>query len=42
MAKLDLLARLHRQLGEQRIDLLISPDERPAFVRLAIANGVAL
>ena len=42
MAKLDLLAHLHQHLGEQRIDLLVSPDDQPAFVRMAIANGVPL
>lgn len=42
MAKLDILAQLHQTLGEQKIDLVISPDDAPAFVKLAIATGVPL
>jgi len=42
MAKLNILAQLHQALGEQKIDLIISPDDSPAFVKLAIASGVPL
>lgn len=43
--KVDLLARLHRALGEQKIDLTIARSaDGPAgaFVRLAMAHGERL
>jgi len=42
MAKLDILSRLHRQLGEQKIDLVIQPDLSRPFVRIAVKEGVQL
>jgi len=42
MAKLDILARLHQQLGDQKIDLVIYPDLARPFARLAVKNGEAL
>jgi predicted nucleotidyltransferase len=40
--KLNLLARMHAALGEQRIDLTIARDRQRPFVRLAQAQGVRL
>ena len=40
--ELNLLARLHAALGEQRIDLTIERDTQRPFVRLARAQGVRL
>lgn len=40
--KLDVLVRLHRQLGDQRIDLTVARDEQRPFVRIAKATGVQL
>lgn len=40
--KLDVLVRLHTQLGEQRIDLTVARDEQRPFVRIAKATGVPL
>lgn len=37
--KLDVLVRLHRQLGDQRIDLTVARDEQRPFVRIAKAPG---
>jgi predicted nucleotidyltransferase len=42
MAKLDILAQLHQQLGEQKIDLAIYPDLSRPFARLAVKEGEAL
>jgi hypothetical protein len=42
MKKLDILAQLHRQLGDQRIDLLVYPDLSQPFARLARDSGVPL
>ena len=41
-AKLDILVDLTRQLGEQRIDLVIASDLSRPFTRIAIAEGVRL
>lgn len=41
-AKLEILARLHRQLGERRIDIAVYPDTTRPFARLAIKTGVPL
>ncbi len=40
--KLTVLARLHRILGEQKIDLAIYPDLSRPFARLAMESGVPL
>ncbi len=40
--KLDVLTRLHAELGEQRIDLTIARDDARPFVRLAKAQGIRL
>ena len=42
MAKLDILAQLNQQLGEQKIDLDIYPNLSRPFARLAIKHGEAL
>lgn len=42
MAKLDILAELHRRLGEQKIDLVVYPELSDPFARLAAAEGVRL
>jgi uncharacterized protein len=42
MAKLDLLARLHRRLGEQKIDLMIEPDTSRPLARIAVETGIRL
>lgn len=42
MRKLDILARLHRELGERKIDLAIYPDADRPFTRIAISSGVRL
>jgi hypothetical protein len=39
MSKLDILATLHRQLGDQRIDLVVFPDLSKPFARLAANEG---
>jgi len=41
-AKLDILARLHQQLGDQKIDLVINPDLSRPFARLAVKEGEAI
>ncbi|GAB6057129.1 nucleotidyltransferase domain-containing protein [Desulfonatronum parangueonense] len=33
---------LYRRIGHRKIDLLLAPDDRRAFVRLAMEEGVAL
>jgi predicted nucleotidyltransferase len=42
MDKLDILADLHRALGEQKIDLIICPDPTQPFAQLALAEGIRL
>mgnify|MGYP001806202911 CR=1 FL=1 len=42
MGKLDLLARLHRTLGEQKIDLMIEPDASHPLARIAVKTGKRL
>ncbi|MFA7241868.1 MAG: nucleotidyltransferase domain-containing protein [Sulfuricellaceae bacterium] len=42
MAKLDILARLHLQLGERRIDIGVYPDATRPFTQIAIRTGVPL
>lgn len=40
--RLDILVDLHRRLGERRIDLLVYPDLRRPFARIAATEGVLL
>lgn len=42
MDKLDILADLHRELGEQKIDLVVYPDLSRPFARIAASEGVRL
>jgi predicted nucleotidyltransferase len=42
MQKLAILGRLHRALGEQRIDLVVFPDLAKPFARLAAREGQRL
>ena len=42
MTKLGILARLHQQLGERRIDLVVYPDTSRPFSRMVIEEGVRL
>jgi hypothetical protein len=42
MAKLQILASLHRQLGERRIDVAVFADANRPFARLALEHGVLL
>jgi len=42
MAKLDILACLHGQIGEQKIDLVIQPDLSRPFARIAVKEGIRL
>jgi len=40
--KLEILAGLHRRLGERRIDLAVYPDVSRPFPRVAMESGVLL
>lgn len=40
--RLDILADLHRTLGEQKIDLLVYPDLSKPFARIAAREGIQL
>jgi uncharacterized protein len=40
--RLDILADLHRHLGEQKIDLVVYPDLSQPFARIAASEGVLL
>jgi len=42
MAKLDIMARLHQQLGERKIDLAIYPDATQPFARMVMKEAVRL
>jgi len=42
MARLQILASLHRQLGERRIDVAVFADANRPFARLALEHGVLL
>ena len=42
MSKLELLAQMHRQLGERKIDVVIYPDTGHPFPRMVIQTGVQL
>ncbi|MDP2026808.1 nucleotidyltransferase family protein [Sulfuriferula sp.] len=40
--RLDILAALHRKLGEQKIDLIVYPDLSKPFARIAAREGILL
>jgi len=40
--KLDILARLHQQFGERRIDLVVYPDASRPFPRMVLEESVPL
>ncbi|CAH1087264.1 nucleotidyltransferase domain-containing protein [Candidatus Nitrotoga sp. 1052] len=42
MTKLTILAQLHQQLGEQKIDLAVYADLSRPFARLAVKEGKLL
>jgi uncharacterized protein len=42
LERLDILADLHRTLGEQKIDLVIYPDLSRPFARIAAREGILL
>ncbi|MBK7463762.1 MAG: nucleotidyltransferase domain-containing protein [Betaproteobacteria bacterium] len=42
MMKLDILAQLHRQLGERKIDIVVYPDTSRPFPRMIMQEGVRL
>jgi len=42
MAKLDIMARLHQQFGERKVDLSIYPDATQPFPRMVMQEAVRL
>ncbi len=42
LTKLDVLAALHKSIGEQKIDLVVFPDANQPFARMAISGGARL
>jgi predicted nucleotidyltransferase len=42
MAKLDILAQLHRHMGARKIDIAVYPDATRPFPRMTIQTGVPL
>ncbi len=42
MTKLDILAKLHQQLGERKIDIAIYSDATRPFPRIIMQEGVRL
>lgn len=42
MMKLGILARLHRTLGERKIDIVVYPDTSRPFPRMVLQEGVRL
>ena len=42
MKKLDILAQLHRKLGERKIDIAVYPDTTRPFPRMVVQEGVRL
>lgn len=42
MEKLEILAQLHKQIGERKIDIAIYPDTTRPFPRMVIQTGVPL
>jgi len=42
MAKLDILAQLHQQLGERKVDIAIYPDSAQPFPRMVMQEAIRL
>jgi len=42
MAKLDILAQLHQQLGDRKVDIAIYPDAARPFPRVVMQEAVRL
>lgn len=42
MTKLEILAQLHRRLGERKIDIAVYPDATRPFPRMVMQTGVPL
>ena len=42
MKKLDILAQLHRRLGERKIDIAVYPDTTRPFPKMVMQEGVRL
>jgi predicted nucleotidyltransferase len=42
MAKLQILASLHQQLGERKIDVAVFTDANRPFAKMALEHGVLL
>jgi len=42
MAKLDILAQLHQQLGDRKVDIAIYPDATRPFPRMVMQDAVRL
>jgi predicted nucleotidyltransferase len=42
MSKIDILAQLHRKLGERKIDIAVYPDATRPFPRMVMREGVLL
>ena len=42
MTNLDILAQLHQELGERKIDIAIYPDTTRPFPRMVMQEGVRL
>lgn len=42
MTKLDILAQLHRKLGERKIDIAVYPDATRSFPRMVMQQSVRL
>jgi len=42
MKKLDILAQLHRKLGERKIDIAVYPDTTRPFPKMVMQEGVRL
>ena len=40
--KLDILAQLHEQLGDRKIDIVVFADATMPFAKLAMQEGVKL
>jgi predicted nucleotidyltransferase len=40
--KLDILVDLHKRLGDRKVDLVVVPDLKRPFTRIAISRGVKL
>jgi predicted nucleotidyltransferase len=42
MTKLDILSKLHQQIGERKIDIAVYPDTMRAFPRMVMQAGILL